>query len=260
MIMTNRAKTSIFRRRAARASRSLLLVSFLLCGIFFCGGNSHAGDELDVLRSRQQQLDERMQRLQESMDKSLTRLDRIETQLKNLAGGSVKATPPAKKQAPPTARSGTKKQKAAQPAPPKPQPKKPQPPAAAASDASLKSLPPDLAASLRAATAMASDSVSGFGNGEWGLGANGKKVLDRFAASLAKKPNLLITVTGFGDKSKQGGQAKDGDLAWRRADAVSRYLIGKGIAEDAILTVNGESTARDDKSGRVEVVAWRQAP
>lgn len=173
----------------------------------------------------------------------LSRLDRIEKQLQLTEN-----------------RSGTQKQ-AVQSPPPQPA-APPAPPTVKTAPALRKTtpetsqahaiLPPDLATALKFATQTAAGTVAGYDSGDYGLGAYGKKSLDQLITAGATQRPDLITIIGFGDPQESMPREKNDDLAWKRADAVKRYLVDQGTTENTVLTVNG-----GPGRARVEVIAWR---
>jgi len=54
--------------------------------------------------------------------------------------------------------------------------------------------------------------------------------LDELAALMAKKPNWRLKISGHTDN--QGGKATNMKLSEKRAKAVQKYLVSKGIAAD----------------------------
>jgi outer membrane protein OmpA-like peptidoglycan-associated protein len=58
--------------------------------------------------------------------------------------------------------------------------------------------------------------------------------LDKVAQSMIQYPNSLIDVYGHTDST--GSEAYNMDLSKRRADAVGRYLIGRGVSSSRIQT------------------------
>ena len=105
------------------------------------------------------------------------------------------------------------------------------------------------------------------------LSANGKKVLQDYAASL-KNMKSISTVTLVGHTDGMGSVAYNNALGQRRADAVKAYLVSQGISPDVIQAsskgkselLNNELTAdgKDDPvkrqaNRRVDVTTTGQA-
>ena len=61
------------------------------------------------------------------------------------------------------------------------------------------------------------------------------KVLDQAAQALKDNPSVKLEIAGHTDSS--GDAAKNRELSQRRADAVRRYLMDKGVAEDRLQAV-----------------------
>ena len=68
------------------------------------------------------------------------------------------------------------------------------------------------------------------------LTPSSRDALDDIAASLRSQSDLIVEVAGHTDS--QGSDALNMDLSQRRADAVRRYLIEKGVAQEQ-LTAKG---------------------
>jgi cytochrome c oxidase cbb3-type subunit III len=67
------------------------------------------------------------------------------------------------------------------------------------------------------------------------LTPEGRKLLDEFVALLRNAPpNIPVEIDGHTDNS--GREPSNVSLSQRRADAVARYLVGKGIAPARLLT------------------------
>ena len=71
-----------------------------------------------------------------------------------------------------------------------------------------------------------------------------RKTVDRAVALLAEYPSIQIRIEGHTDS--RGTRPLNLDLSQRRADAVLRYLVDKGIAETRLTTVgHGPDVPRD---------------
>lgn len=99
-----------------------------------------------------------------------------------------------------------------------------------------------------------------FASGQAVLKADAKKALDKIASEIKRKyRNEDVQVLGYTDsdpvrKSKWGSNDA---LSQARADAVRKYLVGKGISEGRVTAVGkGSSNPRATKalSRRVEIV------
>jgi outer membrane protein OmpA-like peptidoglycan-associated protein len=92
---------------------------------------------------------------------------------------------------------------------------------------------------LSDAIAAAQMFVVFFGTGEDHLTAEAEKVVAEAAAAAHGKSDAKIEVAGYGDDE----QARDKDLAARRAAAVVRALAAAGVAQSRIETKPGAPPA-----------------
>jgi flagellar motor protein MotB len=92
---------------------------------------------------------------------------------------------------------------------------------------------------LADAAAAAQMFVVFFGTGEDRLTAEAEKVVAEAAAAANGKSGARVEVAGYGDDE----QARDKDLAARRAAAVVRALGAAGVAQSRIETTAGATPA-----------------
>jgi len=78
-----------------------------------------------------------------------------------------------------------------------------------------------------------------FGTGEDRLTAEAEKVVAEAAAAAKEKSDARLEVAGYGDDD----QARDKDLAERRARAVARALTAAGVPQNRIATKPGAPPA-----------------
>ena len=74
-----------------------------------------------------------------------------------------------------------------------------------------------------------------FGTGEDRVTAEAEKVVTEIVAAAKATPGALLAVAGYGDDD----QARDKELAARRAGAVVRALTAAGVQPDRIATKPG---------------------
>lgn len=100
-----------------------------------------------------------------------------------------------------------------------------------------------------------------FASGKWDIKPGVAKNLDRVAEFLVKYPERKVTIEGHTDS--QGNDDYNLKLSQRRADSVTKYLVGHGVAPERITSVGkGESLpVADNKTAegrqhnrRVEIV------
>ena len=75
------------------------------------------------------------------------------------------------------------------------------------------------------------------------LSDEAKAILDRQAQILRQFPDVAIKAIGYADVKEAPTAAEKAALGWRRADAVRRHLIAKGIAADRVTAVGHEYAA-----------------
>ncbi|WP_295686468.1 OmpA family protein [uncultured Nevskia sp.] len=92
-----------------------------------------------------------------------------------------------------------------------------------------------------------------FSSGRAELAAGSAVNLDKLVAALATTPDRQLIIEGFTDS--QGSDAMNMTLSQNRADAVSTYLSGRGIARDRI-TATGRGEAYPVAGN--EIAAGRQ--
>ena len=71
-----------------------------------------------------------------------------------------------------------------------------------------------------------------FSSGQWVLLPAARAALDNVADALKAQPDRKITVEGYTDS--QGTQASNLVLSQARAEAVRKYLVSRGVAEEKI--------------------------
>ncbi len=95
--------------------------------------------------------------------------------------------------------------------------------------------------------------VPGFLEAKFKVNNVAKAVLDNVAVQMKANPQLRATVAGYTDGSKREARVKD--LGLKRAQAVTEYLVSKGVdASRLTATDGGVSTVADSKTeaGRKE--------
>ena len=90
--------------------------------------------------------------------------------------------------------------------------------------------------------------------------AEAAAILDRAAAQYAATGQTSVVLAGHTDKS--GTESYNQALSQRRADAVKRYMVGKGVADNVITTeafgetrplVDTADGVREPQNRRVEI-------
>ena len=80
--------------------------------------------------------------------------------------------------------------------------------------------------------------------------------LDEIASALAKNPQIkTVTVTGYTDRL--GSDEYNRELSQRRADAVKKYLVGRGVASDRIVATGkgkADPVVHCDNSDRAALI------
>jgi outer membrane protein OmpA-like peptidoglycan-associated protein len=93
-----------------------------------------------------------------------------------------------------------------------------------------------------------------FSTGSSKLQRDANKHLDKAAEFLLKRRNLQLRIEGHTDST--GNEAKNRELSRRRAEAVKRYLVQRGVPADRLITI-GMAARKPVKSNRSH--AGRQA-
>ena len=136
------------------------------------------------------------------------------------------------------------------PPPPPPAPPPPPPP-----------IPGPQSISERSLLTLATDFA--FGSGSYRLKHAGKLKLDELVPEInSQPPNIKITVYGYTDNRPVGadlrkqGVVDNLDLSSKRADAVVRYLVSKGV-NPSIISAKGRgdthpAAPNDTKEGRAQ--------
>ncbi len=84
-----------------------------------------------------------------------------------------------------------------------------------------------------------------FSTGSSKLRSSAGKYLDEAAEFLLKRPDLQLRIEGHTDNT--GSEKKNRDLSKKRAEAVKRYLVQRGVPRDRLITV-GMASSKPVKS------------
>jgi outer membrane protein OmpA-like peptidoglycan-associated protein len=86
------------------------------------------------------------------------------------------------------------------------------------------------------------------------LRGGSRSFLDRVAAALVARPNVLAQVVGYTDPT--GSPERNLALSRRRAEAVSTYLASRGVAGSRLL-VEGRGSQPDPSTNVPSTEIWR---